>query len=66
MATADRRGRVDLSGINLGALRPPDGSALERALARLRLEEVRGGPGYARFMNETSMVPEGADVGDPE
>ncbi|MFD0688638.1 FxSxx-COOH cyclophane-containing RiPP peptide [Actinomadura fibrosa] len=55
---------MDLSGTDLAALRPPEGSVLERALARLRRERARGGPGYAGFENTPSTLTEGTDVGE--
>ena len=54
MAEAGRRDLVDLSEIDLAALRPADGSVLAEALARVRCEQDGGGWGYASFMNSAS------------
>jgi hypothetical protein len=52
MAATDRRALVDLTGIDLNALCPAEGSVLDEALARVRGEEGQDGWGYASFLNE--------------
>ncbi|CNF99857.1 Uncharacterised protein [Mycobacterium tuberculosis] len=52
MAEAGRSDVVDLSEIDLAALRPADGSVIGEALARVRSERDDGGWGYASFLNE--------------
>lgn len=51
MTEARRQDLVDLSEIDLAALRLTDGSVLEEALARVRRERDGEGWGYASFMN---------------